>query len=84
MGQVVRARTPMHGKTSLVEHDGRGVFTGLTVGHLAAETFNFGAFASEADDRVLYDNATGNLYFDPAARRQAASHARDSSPAGPR
>jgi anthranilate synthase component 2 len=29
-GQVVRARTPMHGKTSMVEHDGRGVFAGLT------------------------------------------------------
>jgi anthranilate synthase component 2 len=28
-GQVVRARTPMHGKTSMVEHDGRGVFAGL-------------------------------------------------------
>jgi anthranilate synthase component 2 len=28
-GQVVRARTPMHGKTSIVEHDGRGVFAGL-------------------------------------------------------
>jgi anthranilate synthase/aminodeoxychorismate synthase-like glutamine amidotransferase len=29
-GQVVRAPQPMHGKTSTVEHDGRGVFTGLT------------------------------------------------------
>jgi len=29
-GQVVRARTPMHGKTSMVEHDGRGIFAGLT------------------------------------------------------
>jgi anthranilate synthase/aminodeoxychorismate synthase-like glutamine amidotransferase len=28
-GQVVRARAPMHGKTSIVEHDGRGVFAGL-------------------------------------------------------
>jgi para-aminobenzoate synthetase component 2 len=28
-GQVVRARTLMHGKTSAVEHDGRGVFAGL-------------------------------------------------------
>jgi anthranilate/para-aminobenzoate synthase component II len=25
---VVRARVPMHGKTSTIEHDGRGVFTG--------------------------------------------------------
>jgi anthranilate synthase/aminodeoxychorismate synthase-like glutamine amidotransferase len=28
-GQVVRARTLMHGKTSPVEHDGKGVFAGL-------------------------------------------------------
>jgi anthranilate synthase/aminodeoxychorismate synthase-like glutamine amidotransferase len=29
-GRVVRARMPMHGKTSIVEHDGRGVFGALT------------------------------------------------------
>jgi anthranilate synthase component II len=28
-GQVVRAPRPLHGKTSLVEHDGRGLFAGL-------------------------------------------------------
>ncbi len=28
-GQVVRAHTLMHGKTSAVEHDGKGVFAGL-------------------------------------------------------
>ena len=28
-GQVVRAHTLMHGKTSAVEHDGKGVFRGL-------------------------------------------------------
>ncbi len=28
-GQVVPARTLMHGKTSLIQHDGRGVFAGL-------------------------------------------------------
>ncbi len=28
-GQVVRARTLMHGKTSAVEHDGKGIFSGL-------------------------------------------------------
>jgi anthranilate synthase/aminodeoxychorismate synthase-like glutamine amidotransferase len=28
-GRVVRAPAPMHGKTSTVEHDGRGVFTGI-------------------------------------------------------
>ena len=29
-GIVVRAVEPMHGKTSTIEHNGRGVFTGLT------------------------------------------------------
>ncbi len=28
-GNVVRARAPMHGKTSTIEHDGRGVFQGI-------------------------------------------------------
>ena len=28
-GEVVRANVPMHGKTSTIEHDGRGVFTGI-------------------------------------------------------
>ncbi len=28
-GAVVRARVPMHGKTSSIRHDGRGVFAGL-------------------------------------------------------
>lgn len=28
-GRVVRARVPMHGKVSPIEHDGRGVFSGL-------------------------------------------------------
>ncbi len=28
-GAVIRAQTPMHGKTSLVQHDGKGIFAGL-------------------------------------------------------
>ncbi|HVZ58373.1 MAG TPA: aminodeoxychorismate/anthranilate synthase component II [Patescibacteria group bacterium] len=28
-GRVVRAKTPMHGKTSTVNHDGKGIFTNL-------------------------------------------------------
>lgn len=28
-GRVVRARRPMHGKTSRIRHDGRGIFAGL-------------------------------------------------------
>ena len=29
-GSVIRAVVPMHGKTSTIEHDGRGVFAGIT------------------------------------------------------
>ena len=29
-GSVVRAAAPMHGKTSTIEHDGRGVFAGIS------------------------------------------------------
>ena len=29
-GSIVRAGSPMHGKTSTIEHDGRGVFHGIT------------------------------------------------------
>ena len=31
-GRVVRAAVPMHGKTSPIEHDGKGVFAGLPQG----------------------------------------------------
>jgi anthranilate synthase/aminodeoxychorismate synthase-like glutamine amidotransferase len=39
-GQVVRAGQLMHGKASIVEHDGRGVFAGLT------EPFSAGRYHS--------------------------------------
>jgi anthranilate synthase/aminodeoxychorismate synthase-like glutamine amidotransferase len=39
-GQVVRATQLMHGKASLVEHDGRGIFVGLT------EPFSAGRYHS--------------------------------------
>lgn len=29
-GKIVRAKTPMHGKTSLISHDGKGVFLSLS------------------------------------------------------
>src|SRR5438093_5354085 len=34
-GRVVRAAAPLHGKTSTIEHDGRGVFTGMSVPFIA-------------------------------------------------
>jgi anthranilate synthase component 2 len=35
-GSVVRATVPMHGKTSTIEHNGRGLFSGLTAPFLAS------------------------------------------------
>ena len=35
-GRVVRAGVPMHGKTSTIEHDGRGVFNGISAPFVAS------------------------------------------------
>ncbi|MCA0433612.1 MAG: M10 family metallopeptidase C-terminal domain-containing protein [Proteobacteria bacterium] len=41
------------------------IFTALTrTGALATGAFNLGSSASEADDRILFDQATGHLYYD--------------------
>jgi len=39
------------------------VFTAL-VGGLQAASFRYGTVAADADDRVMYDQATGSLYYD--------------------
>lgn len=31
-GRVIKARLPMHGKTSIIKHDGKGIFAGLPQG----------------------------------------------------
>ena len=35
-GAVIRAAVPMHGKTSTIEHDGRGIFSGIPEPFLAS------------------------------------------------
>ena len=41
-----------------------GIFTGLSTGVLSSNAFVMGTAAQDADDRILYDSASGNLYFD--------------------
>jgi Ca2+-binding RTX toxin-like protein len=40
------------------------VFTGLALGTLAAAFFRIGTAAGDANDRVIYNSATGALFFD--------------------
>lgn len=40
------------------------VFTGLSFGALNANNFRIGTEALDADDRIIYDPVTGNIYFD--------------------
>jgi len=41
------------------------VFQGLGLGALPSGAFAKGTAATQADDRIIYDAKTGNLYFDP-------------------
>ena len=51
-GKVVRAPLPMHGKTSTVEHDGRGVFSGLSTSFQASRYHSL-VVADDAWPQVL-------------------------------
>lgn len=40
------------------------VFSGLDVGMLAENAFNFGLFATTAQHRIIYDHVSGRIWFD--------------------
>ncbi len=41
------------------------VFTGLGTGYLASSQFSIGAAAHDSTDRIIYNSATGAVFFDP-------------------
>lgn len=55
-GDVIASRTPMHGKTSAIRHDGDGLFAGLPSPFLAARYHSL-AVAAETLPDVLRANA---------------------------
>jgi len=40
------------------------IFNGLGVGGLPPSVFHIGTAATDEDQRIIYDSATGNLYYD--------------------
>jgi Ca2+-binding RTX toxin-like protein len=42
----------------------QSVFTALALGTLSADAFASGTEAQDADDRIVYDSATGRIYYD--------------------
>ena len=49
------------------------VFTQLTAGALPDSVFHIGREAADADDRILYEASTGNLFYDPDGTGPLAS-----------
>ncbi len=58
----------------LIHLENNGIFAALrTTGALGAGAFNIGSRATEADDRILHDVATGQLWYDADGSGAAAA-----------
>jgi para-aminobenzoate synthetase component II len=57
-GRVARAREPMHGEASSIQHDGTGVFAGLPQGFLAGRYHSL--IVEDVDDTDLTVTARSN------------------------
>src|SRR5919197_934700 len=73
-GSVVRAGVPMHGKTSTIEHDGRGIFRGISGPFVASRYHSL--IVADADPRGWRDYGTAPSRL--AAPRRAVSSGVDS------
>jgi Ca2+-binding RTX toxin-like protein len=49
------------------------IFTGLSTGFLGVNAFRIGAAAADAEDRIVYNEATGALFFDSDGSGAAAA-----------
>ena len=58
----IRSSTSATAPTRFLLDD--AVFTGLGLGTLGAGAFRTGSAAQDADDRIVYNQATGQLFFD--------------------
>ncbi|HEX3082277.1 MAG TPA: aminodeoxychorismate/anthranilate synthase component II [Candidatus Saccharimonadia bacterium] len=59
-GRVVRARVPMHGKTSQITHDGQGVFAGLPQGIEVMRYHSLVAEPASLPDEFVVTARTGD------------------------
>lgn len=58
-GQTVRAPVPMHGKTSMIHHDGSGIFSGVPSPFPAARYHSLMVAFDQTDLRVTAHSASG-------------------------
>ncbi|MBA2919709.1 hypothetical protein GON01_11685, partial [Sphingomonas sp. MAH-20] len=54
-------------------HLENAIFTQLAVGSLSADAFTIGTAAADSSDRIIFDQATGSLFYDADGRGGASA-----------